>query len=418
MASAEDKNETGSEGLTDSQEIKYKSKRYTVSYINTTQFYQLPKFLFFGKLKTELSNNAKVLYALLRDRHELSIANDWVNEEGQVYIVFTRDEMRELLGGVSKTTVKKAVEELKAFDLMDEIQQGMNKPNIIYVKYIEQEYVNDLLTQEKVNKEELYEKHLQDEVKQRTYRENYKRNRIEARLAKNKQPLQEENNTEIDDKSGSPENGLPGSRENGLPGSREFGLLEVQKMDRNKTDIYNKTYSSNDTDFNNNENTGTDELLDVPSINPSSETQQVSKTKKGNKSRNKKSVNDGYDMIDDIKHYEKIIKENIEYDAYVISNPTEKGVLDGVVSVMSQIMISNDDTTYGVRGTQVPASLVKKRVMMVNYDIIDYILWSLRENAADIKDIFKYLVSTIYNAPVTADTWMQQRVQYDMKNKF
>jgi hypothetical protein len=91
----------------------------------------MPKFLFEGDF-CDLSNDARVLYALLRDRHDLSLANKWFNDSNEVYIIFTRTEMETLLGR-SERTVKKAVEQLKAAGLMEEQTQGLNRPNIIYL---------------------------------------------------------------------------------------------------------------------------------------------------------------------------------------------------------------------------------------------------------------------------------------------
>lgn len=427
MAKAKDKKDKPSEEFVENQDNQvkaYKSKRFTVGYINSTQFYQLPKFLFFGDLKTKLSNNAKILYALLKDRHELSISNGWINDENQVYIIFTRDEMREMLGNVSKTTIKKVVEELKDFDLIDEVQQGLTKPNIIYLKYIEQDFVNDLIEQEKVNKDELFEKHLQDGEKLRAYRETMRQGKIAAQDDGNNDSLQGDNDKKSaanTDKISEVQKVDFRKSSNWTSRSPENGPHEVDFLDSNNTDIYNKTDYNIDTDFNNTDDIGTDELLDVPSINPSLDTEDTktnSTKKRGSNSKNKKSKNDGYDMIEDIEKYENIIKDNIEYDAYITSNPNNKKNLDEIIAVMTQVMASDDDTTYNIRGTKIPATLVKSRFMMVDYDIADYILWSLRENTADVKDIFKYMVSTIYNAPVTADTWIQQKVQYDLKNKF
>ncbi|MCL2188450.1 MAG: replication initiator protein A [Defluviitaleaceae bacterium] len=45
-------------------------QRYTRQNIVTSAFYQLPKFLFDAEL-ANLSNDARVLYALLRNRHEI-----------------------------------------------------------------------------------------------------------------------------------------------------------------------------------------------------------------------------------------------------------------------------------------------------------------------------------------------------------
>ena len=109
----------------------YQRVRYTVNDVSNNRFYQMPKFLFEGEFKA-LSNNARVLYTLLRDRHDLSLQNHWVNEKNEVYLIFTRKNMEEMLG-LSDKTVKKAVDELKNFGLIEEEHIGLNKANRIYL---------------------------------------------------------------------------------------------------------------------------------------------------------------------------------------------------------------------------------------------------------------------------------------------
>ena len=109
--------------------------RYTVNNVSNNRFYQMPKFLFEGEFKT-LSNNARILYSILRDRHDRSLQNRWINEQNEVYLIYTRKNMEEMLGLADKT-VKKAVEQLKEFGLIEEEQIGLNMANRIYLTDIE-----------------------------------------------------------------------------------------------------------------------------------------------------------------------------------------------------------------------------------------------------------------------------------------
>lgn len=106
-------------------------REYTRSDILNNQFYQLPKFLFTEEFKG-LSNDAKVLYALIKDRHSLSIQNGWVDEDDHVYLIFSREAIMEMLDVSNKTAVK-VMAELKKFDLLREKRQGQGKPNLIYL---------------------------------------------------------------------------------------------------------------------------------------------------------------------------------------------------------------------------------------------------------------------------------------------
>ena len=105
--------------------------RYTRQNIITNTFYQLPKFLFDTEF-AGLTNDARVLYALLRNRHEISIKNGWYDENDEVYLYFKREEMQAILG-LSDKPVAKAMKDLMYHSLLEEKQQGFMKPNKIYL---------------------------------------------------------------------------------------------------------------------------------------------------------------------------------------------------------------------------------------------------------------------------------------------
>jgi len=105
--------------------------RYTVEKVLSNSFYQLPKFLFTGELKN-ISNDARVLYALLRDRHELSIKNQWINAKHEVYHIMSRETMCDMLG-LSHKTVIKAINDLKRYNLLEEERKGQGKVNLLYL---------------------------------------------------------------------------------------------------------------------------------------------------------------------------------------------------------------------------------------------------------------------------------------------
>lgn len=98
-----------------------------------SSFYKMPKFLFKDEFK-KLSSDAKILYTLLNDRHTLSIDNGWINENNQVYLIYTREAMADMLG-CSLPTVRKAIKQLIEFKLIEEERQGLNKPNLIFLCY-------------------------------------------------------------------------------------------------------------------------------------------------------------------------------------------------------------------------------------------------------------------------------------------
>lgn len=96
-------------------------------------YYQIPMELFFNrKYKDKLNSDSKILYGFLLNRLTLSAKNNWVDKDGNIFLIFTRKEVQELLG-LSDKTVTKAFKQLNECKLIYEKKQGANKPNLIYV---------------------------------------------------------------------------------------------------------------------------------------------------------------------------------------------------------------------------------------------------------------------------------------------
>lgn len=97
----------------------------------------MPKELYTNaRYKTTTSNDAKMLYALLRDRMELSRVNNWVDNDGTIFLIFKREDLADMLG-ICTTTVWRAIKQLKEVGLIAEKRQGLNKPNLIYIGKID-----------------------------------------------------------------------------------------------------------------------------------------------------------------------------------------------------------------------------------------------------------------------------------------
>ena len=97
------------------------------------KYYQIPQELFINaKYKNKLNSDSKILYAFLLDRLSLSQKNHWIDEDNNVYLIFTREEVQEKLN-LSDKTVTKSFKILMEVNLVQEKRQGLGKPNLIYV---------------------------------------------------------------------------------------------------------------------------------------------------------------------------------------------------------------------------------------------------------------------------------------------
>ena len=92
-------------------------------------FLPYPRFL----LKMDISQTAKVLYALLLDRSTLSLKNGWQDSEGRTYIVYPITEIAEILDK-GCTSIKGALNELDTAGLLERERRGFSMPNRLYVK--------------------------------------------------------------------------------------------------------------------------------------------------------------------------------------------------------------------------------------------------------------------------------------------
>ena len=102
-----------------------------INEVRNNVFYQFPKWLLEEEYKY-LSIRAKIVYMLIFDRRTYSIKNNWYDKNGDVYVYFTIEELVETLS-CSRQTIINAKKELNDCGLIQEVYQGLNRPNRIYI---------------------------------------------------------------------------------------------------------------------------------------------------------------------------------------------------------------------------------------------------------------------------------------------
>ena len=107
---------------------------FNIKEIQKEKFYQLPKVFFTNPKYTNLSNDAKITWSILRDRLDLSIRNNWVDENGDIFFIYTNEKLKSILNISSPNKLSKIKKELTEADLFNQIRVGLNKPNKLYIK--------------------------------------------------------------------------------------------------------------------------------------------------------------------------------------------------------------------------------------------------------------------------------------------
>lgn len=96
------------------------------------KFLMLPALLIYGELYRSLDSGAKIAWTILNDRANLSKKNGWYDEKGNVYFVYTNQELMNLVN-VSEPTIVKIKKELISYGLLEQKRMGRGKANLLYI---------------------------------------------------------------------------------------------------------------------------------------------------------------------------------------------------------------------------------------------------------------------------------------------
>ena len=117
--------------------------------------------------------------------------------------------------------------------------------------------------------------------------------------------------------------------------------------------------------------------------------------------------------IDRMDIYREIIKENIEYDTMKDNFPYDYERLDEIVELMAETLASKK-ATFCIAGDTYPASTVKFKLLRINSLHIQYVFECLNKNTTEVRNIKKYLLATLFNAPSTMGSYYNAQVNRDM----
>ena len=95
-------------------------------------FYQVPKSLFRLRRDGKLSVNAFDIYILMLDRHKVSKKNNWIDKEGQVYVLYTYEEISIELNLKRRNSIAEAIKELENLNFIKK-KRRFNQSTIFYI---------------------------------------------------------------------------------------------------------------------------------------------------------------------------------------------------------------------------------------------------------------------------------------------
>ena len=359
-------------------------------------FIRIPKSMIVDPMFADLSVNAKLLYGVLLDRMNLSMKNRWFDSENRVYIIYQISEIMEDFNFSKKTAVR-YLNELEDFGLVEKKRRGLGLPSLLYVKNFivlqDHSEPDDTDFNDKTEYDNLSE-NMENFVgkEQETSRgvETYTSRSVDMETSKGVEQETLRGVGTYTSESVDVETSK-GVRQVTLRGVKST-LQEVTEKDPliNKTN--NSNTNMNNTDLSNTKTNNT--ILSNPAVK-----QAIDKM--------------GREEESDFDKYKKLVKENIDYGVLIDRHYIEKSIIDGMVNLIVETMISENDYIV-ISSTKFPKETVKSRFSKLDISHIEYVLECMNHNTTKIKNIKKYLLAALYNAPTTIDSYYKARVQHDM----
>ncbi len=144
---------------------------------------------------------------------------------------------------------------------------------------------------------------------------------------------------------------------------------------------------------------------------------QLNTYKTNTKKSNTNSINHPSkgDRVDEMSRadFEEEIKENIDYDIIVENKQNDKRQIDEIVMLMLDTVCS-PSATVRINGTDIPEAEVRERFLQLDSEYIEYVLFAMERSKPEIKNIRAYLLTALYNAPATMDSYYSALVSRDL----
>lgn len=330
-------------------------------------FIRIPKAMIVDPMFADLSVNAKLLYGVLLDRMNLSMKNRWFDSENRVYIIYQIAEIMEDFN-LSKKTAVRYLNELENFGLVEKKRRGLGLPSLLYVK-------NFVVFQDHSEPDET---DFDDVEEDDNLNENMETSRgIQGETSRGVRTYTSRS-VDMETSKGVQKETLRGAKSE---------LQEVTK----RGPLISKTNSNN---ININNTKESNNILSNPMVKNAVDVM----------GREEESI---------FEKYTKMVKDNIDYDVLISRHYLEKSMIDGMVNLIVETIISENDYII-ISSTKFPKEAVKSRFSKLDISHIEYVLECMNHNTTNIKNIKKYLLAALYNAPTTIDSYYKARVQHDM----
>ena len=111
--------------------------------------------------------------------------------------------------------------------------------------------------------------------------------------------------------------------------------------------------------------------------------------------------------------YRELILENIDYDVLASDPHVDHEQLDEIVDLVQETVCSTR-SRIRVAGDDYPTEVVRSKLLKLNSEHIRFVMDCLKQNTTRIRNIRQYLLTALFNAPSTMNSYYAALVAHDM----
>ena len=122
------------------------------------------------------------------------------------------------------------------------------------------------------------------------------------------------------------------------------------------------------------------------------------------------------DELERRNSYRAQIMTNVDYNYLVGYTEVDRARLDELVGLMLDTVCSTK-SSIRVAGEELPAEVVRSRLLKLTGAHLLYVLDRINENTTEVRHVKPYLLTALYNAPLTMDNHYALMVGHDLSGE-
>ena len=115
----------------------------------------------------------------------------------------------------------------------------------------------------------------------------------------------------------------------------------------------------------------------------------------------------------DLDGWKRKIYEKLELEILISRYPVDRDIYLSILDMVLEVVLCKADS-YRVAGAEYPTELVRERFLNLDSSHVEYVAECMKDNTTRIRNIKQYMLTALFNAPATKDSFYRAEVRYDL----